>query len=189
MARAAAAGRRERAVADRAPPLLGRPRLRVWRVAGLERLRHRAAREALGRRGRDLVLGVVWLAWHFVPFVHTVNSAEWVARQSIYTLGLRMSIVHGFAWARSGIMAATLIHAVSNVGLGSDPQLRLSLRPHVHEPRPLARGRRAVLRGARSGPRAPLRRRIIDTNVIVYLRFGRPLSGLQSASCWRGVPP
>ncbi len=64
-----------------------------------------------------LILGVVWAAWHVVPFFQTGHDWQWVAWQCIVTLFLRVVTVWLYAYGGRSVFVAIVFHAMSNVAM------------------------------------------------------------------------
>jgi membrane protease YdiL (CAAX protease family) len=65
--------------------------------------------------GASLLLGVVWAAWHIVPYTQAGRSAEWIAWQVLASVALRVLIVWLYNNTGHSVFAATVFHAVYNV--------------------------------------------------------------------------
>jgi membrane protease YdiL (CAAX protease family) len=62
----------------------------------------------------SLILGVVWAIWHAIPFIQTHNPANWVVWQSLFTVALRILIVWIYNNTGKSVLAAILVHVMSN---------------------------------------------------------------------------
>lgn len=67
-----------------------------------------------------IVLGVVWAAWHIVPYYGLGRSTEWVAWQCLYSVLLRVFLVWLFN-ASGSVFVAAVCHAMSNVSFRTFP--------------------------------------------------------------------
>jgi len=68
-----------------------------------------------GISGGGLILGLVWVSWHIIPFFQTHNPPIWVFWQCAFSVGLRMVIVWFYERTNKSVLAAVLIHATYNV--------------------------------------------------------------------------
>ncbi len=68
-----------------------------------------------GAAGAAIVIGVVWAAWHLIPFFQAERSLSWIAWQSMYLLGSRVLIVWIFKNTGRSVFAAALFHATGNL--------------------------------------------------------------------------
>ena len=64
-----------------------------------------------------LVLGMVWAAWHIVPYFQTGHDVLWVAWQCVVTVFLRVITVWLFAYGGRSVFLAILFHAMCNVSM------------------------------------------------------------------------
>ena len=64
-----------------------------------------------------LILGVVWAAWHIIPFFQTGHDWAWVAWQCIVTVFLRVIAVWLYAYGGRSVFVAIVFHAMSNVSM------------------------------------------------------------------------
>lgn len=74
-----------------------------------------------GAFGAGVVLGVIWAAWHVVPFVQAHRPPEWIAWQSLFMVATRVLIVWIYNNTGRSVAAAILFHDVSNVAVFSFP--------------------------------------------------------------------
>jgi hypothetical protein len=99
---------------------------RVGKSAGIIRLLTRMLTERLGfaiesmqRRwgavGDGVLLGAIWGAWHFAPFLQAGRSLEWIAWQSLYLIASRVLLVWIFNNTGRSVFAAALFHATGNL--------------------------------------------------------------------------
>jgi uncharacterized protein len=108
-----------------------------------------------------IVLGLIWDAWHIVPWIQTGNSALWIAWQALYSIALRLLIVWVYNGSGRSAFAAILVHVASNVSWSLFPNYGTHYDPAVTalvawvavalvllwwEPATLARPRRARTR-------------------------------------------
>jgi membrane protease YdiL (CAAX protease family) len=62
-----------------------------------------------------VILGVVWAAWHIIPYIQTKNSASWIVWQCVATVGLRVLIVWLYQNTGKSLFSAVAFHATINV--------------------------------------------------------------------------
>ncbi|KLK87907.1 abortive infection protein [Methanoculleus sediminis] len=67
-----------------------------------------------------LILGVVWAAWHSIPWL-LLNTPVWAAGQALSTVALRVLIVWLYNNTGGSVFAATLFHGMMNVAEFSFP--------------------------------------------------------------------
>lgn len=69
-----------------------------------------------GELAAGLGIGVVWAAWHLVPFLQAGRAAEWIAWHVAMTVALRVVTVRLYFGAGRSVFATALFHALCNVG-------------------------------------------------------------------------
>ncbi|MEZ4860227.1 MAG: CPBP family intramembrane glutamic endopeptidase [Caldilineaceae bacterium] len=62
-----------------------------------------------------ILLGLVWVAWHFIPLVQVGRSWDWMAWWSLYTVAQRVIIVWLYNRMGRSVFAATLYHTMMNL--------------------------------------------------------------------------
>jgi membrane protease YdiL (CAAX protease family) len=62
-----------------------------------------------------IVVGVVWGAWHMVPFAESHRSTAWIVWQTLGMIPFRVLIVWLFNNTGRSVFAAIVFHATSNV--------------------------------------------------------------------------
>lgn len=78
-----------------------------WLIGPLARL--------CGERRAALILGVLWAAWHLLPFVQADRSWDWIAWQCGKTVAVRVVMVRLYFGAGRSVFAVALFHALDNV--------------------------------------------------------------------------
>ncbi|MEQ9144417.1 MAG: CPBP family glutamic-type intramembrane protease [Parvibaculaceae bacterium] len=64
-----------------------------------------------------LILGVIWMTWHLIPYFQTGHDIWWIVSQCLVILMMRVIIVWIFVNAGNSTAAAVLFHAMSNMGV------------------------------------------------------------------------
>jgi membrane protease YdiL (CAAX protease family) len=62
-----------------------------------------------------VLLGLVWAAWHVVPYMQAHRSSEWIAWQCLFTVSERVLLVWLYNNTGKSVFAAALFHTMSNV--------------------------------------------------------------------------
>jgi membrane protease YdiL (CAAX protease family) len=62
-----------------------------------------------------LLLGLVWVAWHIVPFAQAGRSPTWIAWQSLNMVAIRVLLVWLYNNTGKSVFAAVLCHAMVNL--------------------------------------------------------------------------
>ncbi|MDO5633709.1 MAG: CPBP family intramembrane metalloprotease [Micrococcus sp.] len=75
--------------------------------------------ERHGVLGAGILIGVVWAAWHVIPWLAMGRSVRWVVLQCLVTIGLR--VVMGLIFQRSGGATSTAIFF--HAGINAAPQI------------------------------------------------------------------
>jgi membrane protease YdiL (CAAX protease family) len=65
--------------------------------------------------GAALVVGVIWAAWHVIPFVQLGRGVEWILWHSLCAVALRVIIVWLFEAAGQRVLVAVVFHAMINL--------------------------------------------------------------------------
>jgi CAAX protease family protein len=63
----------------------------------------------------SILLGLVWAAWHIVPYLQAHRSPGWIAWQCLYTVATRVLLVWLYNNTGKSVFAAALFHAMGNV--------------------------------------------------------------------------
>jgi membrane protease YdiL (CAAX protease family) len=82
----------------------------------------------------SFLLGIIWAAWHFIPFLQTGSSLSWVIWQSIYTVLIRVLTVWFYNRCGKSVFAANLIHVMSNLSWSLFPNYGSHYNPAVTAP-------------------------------------------------------
>ena len=62
----------------------------------------------------SILMGVVWAAWHLVPYLEAHRSPGWIAGQFLFTVASRVLIVWLYNNTGKSVFAAAVFHATSN---------------------------------------------------------------------------
>ncbi len=81
-----------------------------WSGAAIDPLQNR-----WGAFKASLILGVVWAAWHVIPFIQTGNPPMWIVWKSLSVVAIRVLIVWVYNNTGRSVFAAILIHDMTNV--------------------------------------------------------------------------
>lgn len=82
----------------------------AWSATLLDPLQSR-----LGSLRAALIIGMVWVGWHVIPFAQAHPSAAWVLGRCLFSLSFRVVLVWLYNNAGHSAFAAILGHATSNV--------------------------------------------------------------------------
>jgi hypothetical protein len=63
----------------------------------------------------QLLMGIVWAAFHYVALLQANRSLIWIAWWSLWTVALRVIIVWVYNNTGKSVFAASLFHATINV--------------------------------------------------------------------------
>ncbi|MEV1130600.1 CPBP family intramembrane glutamic endopeptidase [Agromyces sp. NPDC049794] len=61
------------------------------------------------------IIGLVWSAWHWIPYVVEGRGLEWIVGQTLLTIGFRILMVWVFVRGGGTTLLACVIHALTNV--------------------------------------------------------------------------
>jgi membrane protease YdiL (CAAX protease family) len=86
-------------------------------------------RERWGTLGASVIIGIVWAAWHWVPWYRSFGSFEWVFWQTVLDVLLRLLTFWLYNNTRGSIFIAAVFHASFNVGYGIFPDEGRSYDP------------------------------------------------------------
>lgn len=75
-----------------------------------------------GPTGAALIIGVIWTAWHIIPYVQTDRPFDWIAWHCVVTIATRVIAVWLFVKTGRSVFAAALFHAMCNVAYFSFPR-------------------------------------------------------------------
>jgi hypothetical protein len=87
--------------------------------------------ERFGALRAGILLGVIWAAWHVIPFFQGHNPPVWIAAQCLFTVSTRVVMVWLYNNSGKSVFLVVLYHAMINVttlvlpnyGLVYDPLL------------------------------------------------------------------
>ncbi len=68
-----------------------------------------------------ILLGLVWAAWHLVPYWQAHRSPAWIAWQCLFTVAARVLLVWLYSNGGESVFAAALCHATANAGVFQFP--------------------------------------------------------------------
>lgn len=78
--------------------------------------------ERFGIVGASIIIGSVWAAWHFIPWIVIQgHAAIWVAGQTAITILMRILMGYIYAHGGQSLFLATLCHATINVSFSAFP--------------------------------------------------------------------
>ncbi|MER7460616.1 CPBP family intramembrane glutamic endopeptidase [Micromonospora sp. NPDC126480] len=95
-------------------------------------------RERFGALGAGAAIGVIWAAWHVVPYLQAGHNASWILWQCLFTVGLRIVLTWLWANTGGGLLAPVLGHASYNVAWTLSPDAGSQYDPAVAGPLVLA---------------------------------------------------
>lgn len=87
-------------------------------------------RRRYGVMGAALVVGVVWAAWHVVPYLQAGHGPAWIGWQTLFTIGFRTVLV----WLYEGtgsVLVVVVCHASYNVAWSVFPDAGSHYDPMV----------------------------------------------------------
>lgn len=85
----------------------------------------------LGALNASLLLGIVWVIWHIIPWVQTGNPTDWIVWQSLFSVALRLVIVWIYNNTGKSVFAANLVHVTSNLSWSLFPNYGSHYSPLV----------------------------------------------------------
>lgn len=81
--------------------------------------------------GAALVIGVVWAAWHILPFIELGREGAWIFWHSLNAVALRIIIVWLFEAAGRRLLIAVVFHTMINVSWAVFPDQGSAYDPLV----------------------------------------------------------
>ncbi len=124
------------AIPERGTPLLALPVfLLVYAISGYcEQIGWTAilSDELLERHSTlasGLILGLVWAAWHVLPFFQTHNPAIWVAWQCLFTVIFRVLLTKVYVLTGRSVFSTIALHATYNAAFSLLPYYGSSYNP------------------------------------------------------------
>lgn len=85
--------------------------------------------ERRGELAAGLIVGVVWAAWHLIPFLQADRAWDWIAWQCVKTVAVRVVMVRLYFGAGRSVFAVALFHALSNVAAFALPMYGATYDP------------------------------------------------------------
>jgi membrane protease YdiL (CAAX protease family) len=94
------------------------------------------ATEPLARRhgalAAALLIGVVWYAWHVLPFIQGGRDLDWIAWKGLGMLATRVIMAWLYLGAGRSVFAVSLYHGMDNVSAFLFPAYGSHSDPHVY---------------------------------------------------------
>ena len=82
----------------------------------------------------SILLGLVWGAWHIIPYRQAHRSAEWIAWYCLFTVATRVLMVWLYNNTGKSVFGAALFHAMVNVSWFPFPNSSLQYDPRITGP-------------------------------------------------------
>ena len=79
----------------------------------------------------SILLGLVWGAWHIIPYLQAHRSAEWIAWYCLFTVATRVLMVWLYNNTGKSVFGAALFHAMVNVSWFPFPNSGLQYDPRI----------------------------------------------------------
>lgn len=98
----------------------------AWSATVLDPLQTR-----LGALPAALIIGVIWAAWHAVPFAQVHPSALWVMGQCLFTVAFRVVLVWLYNNTGRSVFAVGVCHASYNVAWQLFPNRGSNFNPWI----------------------------------------------------------
>jgi membrane protease YdiL (CAAX protease family) len=97
-----------------------------WTGYAIHRMQFR-----LGALQASVLLGLVWAAWHVIPFVQAGRPPAWIAWQCLCLIASRVLITWIYNNTGKSLFAAILFHAFINVASVLFPEMGLPYDPRL----------------------------------------------------------
>ncbi len=82
----------------------------------------------------SILLGLVWAAWHVIPYRQAHRSAEWIAWYCLFTVATRVLMVWLYNNTGKSVSGAALFHAMVNLSWFPFPNSGLQFDPRITGP-------------------------------------------------------
>jgi membrane protease YdiL (CAAX protease family) len=79
----------------------------------------------------SIFLGLVWAAWHIIPFLQANRSPAWIAWQCLFLIASRILIVWIYNNTGRSVFAAVLYHDMINISSFLFPNLGSHYNPQI----------------------------------------------------------
>ena len=79
----------------------------------------------------SVLLGLVWAAWHIVPYLQAHRSLAWIAWQCHFTVTGRVILVWLYNNTGKSVFATAVCHAMANVSVFLFPIYGSYYDPHI----------------------------------------------------------
>ena len=76
-----------------------------------------------------LIVGLVWAAWHIIPFIQTHNPTIWIFWQCIYTIIYRILLTKIYTLTNKSVFATVALHMTYNTAFSLMPYYGSSYNP------------------------------------------------------------
>lgn len=80
----------------------------------------------------SVILGLVWVIWHTIPWIQTGNTPVWIFWQAMSSVAARILMVWIYNNTGKSVFAATLVHITSNMGWALFPNFGTHYDPVVN---------------------------------------------------------
>jgi len=80
----------------------------------------------------SVILGVVWVIWHTIPWIQTGNTPVWIFWQALSSVAARILMVWVYNNTGESVFAATLVHITSNMSWALFPNFGTHYDPLVN---------------------------------------------------------
>jgi hypothetical protein len=74
-----------------------------------------------GALNAALILGLIWFAWHLIPFLQAGRSADWIAWKGLSMVAVRVLMVCLYCNTGRSVFAVVVFHAMDNVSWQAFP--------------------------------------------------------------------
>ena len=76
-----------------------------------------------------LMVGIVWAAWHVIPFIQTHNTATWIFWQCMYSIIYRVLLTKIYVLTNHSVFSTIATHATYNTAFSLMPYYGSSYNP------------------------------------------------------------
>jgi hypothetical protein len=76
-----------------------------------------------------IIVGIIWAAWHIIPFIQTHNTAEWIFWQCIFTIVARVQFTKVYILTNRSVFSTVAMQATYNTAFSLMPYYGSSYNP------------------------------------------------------------